>query len=157
MKEGTMSVKFYTTKTKYGCFSNFSRHSFFLESKYYMTSEHYYQAQKFATTDPTYAEQIRNAPNPKEAANLGRATRTPAMRPDWDEVKDDIMRKVVMHKFTNHESCRKTLLGTGNDELIEDSPYDSYWGCGADGRGKNMLGVILMETRETLRKKYQPD
>jgi len=122
-----------------------------------MTSEHYYQSQKFATTDPTYAEEIRNSPNPKTAAELGRATRTPAMRADWDAVKDDIMRKVVLHKFTTSESCRKVLLSTGNEELVEDSPVDSYWGCGSDGRGKNMLGVILMETREALRKKYQPD
>lgn len=149
-----MPIKFYTTKTKWGCFSNFSRHPVTIEGKDYPTSEHYYQAQKFATTDPAYAEKIRNAPNPKAAAELGRAKREPAMRADWDQVKDDVMRKVVRQKFTVHESCRKTLFETGDEELIEDSPVDWYWGCGADGTGKNMLGVILGEIRAELRKKY---
>jgi N-glycosidase YbiA len=151
-------ILFYTTKTKWGCFSNFSRHGFFLDEKYYGTSEAYYQSQKFITTDPAYAEEIRNAPNPKTAALLGRASREgkPSMRTDWDDVKDDIMRKVVMHKFTVHETCRKTLLSTGDDEIVEDTRTsgDAYWGCGTDGKGKNMLGVILMETRQKLRDKY---
>ena len=152
-----MAIKFYTTKTKHGCFSNFSRHPLILDGKFYPTSEHYYQSQKFATVDPAYAEEIRQAPNPKAAAELGRAQRTPAIRSDWETVKDDVMRKVVKHKFTVHEACRKVLLSTKNEELIEDSPVDSYWGCGADGRGKNMLGVILMELRDEFRKNQQPD
>jgi predicted NAD-dependent protein-ADP-ribosyltransferase YbiA (DUF1768 family) len=43
-------------------------------------------------------------------------------------------------------------LETYDEELIEDSPYDSYWGIGPSGNGKNMLGKILMETREYLKK-----
>lgn len=155
-----MAIKFYTTKTKWGCFSNFSRHGFSLDGKDWMTSEHYYQAQKFATTDPAYAEKIRSAPNPKAAAELGRAKREPAMRADWDQVKDDVMRKVVRHKFIVHEACRKVLLSTGDEELIEDTSTsgDAYWGytsyVDGVGVGKNMLGKILMEVRAELRKRY---
>jgi ribA/ribD-fused uncharacterized protein len=148
-----MAIKFYTTKTKWGCFSNFSRHAFSLDGKDWKTSEHYYQAQKFITTDPDYAEKIRKASSPKEAAQLGRANKE-KLRPDWEPIKDDIMRKVVKHKFTVHTSCRKTLFETGEEELIEDSPKDYYWGCGAAGTGKNMLGKILMEVRAELRKRY---
>ena len=152
-----MSIEFYKTKGKFGCFSNFSRHGFFLDDKYYSTSEAYYQSQKFKTTDPSYAEEIRNAPNPKTAAGLGRAKRTPSMRLDWDDVKDNIMRRVVLHKFSVHENCRKILLSTKDEQIVEKSDVDAYWGCGADGRGKNMLGVILMEIRKELRKKYSPN
>jgi predicted NAD-dependent protein-ADP-ribosyltransferase YbiA (DUF1768 family) len=42
-------------------------------------------------------------------------------------------------------------MDTGTEELIEDSPVDYYWGCGADGSGKNMLGKLLMELREELK------
>jgi predicted NAD-dependent protein-ADP-ribosyltransferase YbiA (DUF1768 family) len=28
---------------------------------------------------------------------------------------------------------------------------DSFWGCGSDGKGRNMLGRLLMELRERLR------
>lgn len=150
-------IYFYTTKGPHGCFSNFSRHPFFLDGKFFQTSEHFYQASKFLKTDPSYAEEIRNAPNPKAAAALGRTVRNPPMDPDWDDIKDNVMRRVVMYKFTMHKSCRKTLLSTENAKLVEESDVDSYWGCGADGKGKNMLGIILMETREILKKNYQPD
>jgi len=43
------------------------------------------------------------------------------------------------------------LLSTGDEQIIENSPIDYYWGCGADGSGKNMLGQVLMEIREILR------
>ena len=48
-------------------------------------------------------------------------------------------------------TLRDVLLGTGDEEIVEDSPTDGYWGCGADGKGRNRLGEILMEVRATLR------
>jgi N-glycosidase YbiA len=30
---------------------------------------------------------------------------------------------------------------------VENAPGDYYWGCGANGSGKNMLGKILQEVR----------
>ena len=47
-------LKFYKVNEVYGCFSNFSKHGFELDRKYWPTSEHYFQAQKFAGTE--YAE-----------------------------------------------------------------------------------------------------
>lgn len=41
-------VNFYSTTGEYGCFSNFSRHAIHLKGKRWPTSEHYFQAQKFA-------------------------------------------------------------------------------------------------------------
>lgn len=148
-------IKFYKIKDSYGCFSNFSGHQIIIDNKVYKTSEHRYQSMKFATTDPAYAELIRNAPSPKEAAAFGRTVRTPAMREDWDEVKNNIMKEVLLKKFETHPGIRKILLDTGNEELCENSSTDSYWGCGSDGKGKNMLGVLLQEVREELRKKYE--
>ena len=34
---------------------------------------------------------------------------------------------------------------------------DTFWGCGAEGTGQNMLGVILMEVRAGLRGKGRGD
>jgi ribA/ribD-fused uncharacterized protein len=59
---------------------------------------------------------------------------------------------VVLKKFETHADIRETLLGTGDQELVEKTTGDYYWGCGTNGTGKNMLGKILMETREILRK-----
>ena len=144
-----MSIKFYRTKEQYGSFSNFSRHGFQLDGKFWPTSEHYFQAQKFHEFIE-YEERVRLAPTPKEAANIGRDRSLP-LRKDWEQVKDSIMRKGVLQKFKTHEDIRKILLSTGLEEIIEDSPIDYYWGIGATGTGRNMLGRILMEVRAELK------
>jgi N-glycosidase YbiA len=143
-----MPIYFYSTREEYGCFSNFSSHGFELDGLYWYTSEHYFQAQKFIGTP--HVEQIRLVKAPKDAARMGRE-RTRPLRTDWEKVKDDIMRKTVLCKFTTHADIRKVLLSTGDEEIVENSPIDWYWGCGKDGTGKNILGIILMEIREILR------
>jgi ribA/ribD-fused uncharacterized protein len=57
----------------------------------------------------------------------------------------------VRRKFETHVDLRAMLLDTGDEELVEASPIDFYWGAGGDGSGKNRLGVILMEVRASLR------
>jgi len=73
------------------------------------------------------------------------------VRSDWGQIRNDVMRKVVERKFEFNADIRAVLLSTGDALLVEDSPTDSYWGCGGDRKGKNMLGKILMEVREKLR------
>ena len=147
-----MAIEFYNEgKTPYGCFSNFSKHGFTRGGKAWKTSEHYFQAMKFAGTPRE--EDIRLASKPMDAKNMGndRARSDYPLRPDWDAVKDDIMRRAVRAKFEQNPDIRAVLLGTATEELIEDAHNDPYWGCGADGKGKNMLGKILMEVRDELR------
>jgi ribA/ribD-fused uncharacterized protein len=143
-----MPIYFYTTVDKYGCFSNFSRHGLELDGAYWPTAEHYFQSRKFAGTP--YEQQVARARTPKEAAELGR-TRSVPLRADWECVKDDVMRRAVLRKFETHQSIQDILLSTGDEELVENAPGDYYWGCGADGSGRNQLGKILMEVRAILR------
>lgn len=147
-----MTIYFYTTRGDWGCFSNFSARGFELDGAYWPTSEHYFQAQKFANTP--HCDRIRQLRAPKEAANAGRSRQLP-LRPDWEQVKDDIMRKAVLRKFETHADIREILLATEDEEIVENAPGDYYWGCGKDGSGKNMLGLILMEVREILRSRTQ--
>lgn len=143
-----MPISFYSTRAAYGGFSNFSAHGIELDGRWYRTTEHYFQAQKFAGT--VYAELVREARTPKEAAEMGR-DRTHPLRADWEQVKDDVMRDAVLQKFRTHADLQRELLATGDEQLIEATTNDYYWGCGTNGTGKNMLGVILMETRAELR------
>jgi N-glycosidase YbiA len=83
-------------------------------------------------------------------ARMGRSRARP-LRPDWNEAKDDIMRRAVLRKFETHAGIRDLLLATGDEELVEKTTSDYYWGCGTDGTGTNMLGKILMEVRDILR------
>ena len=148
-----MTIYFYETKEKYGEFSNFSDHGISLDNKWWKTTEHYFQAQKF--TNAEYQETIRMAADPKTAATLGRS-RAVALRADWEQVKDEVMRRAVLAKFQSHRELRALLLATGDEVLVEHAPGDYYWGCGADKSGKNRLGEILQEVRQILRSHALP-
>lgn len=140
-------IKFWTRRQGNFFLSNFYSTLIVLKDRKWGTSEHYYQAMKFKEYD--LQEEIRNLRTPKQAANMGRRKDLP-LRSDWEEVKEDIMREVVWEKFNQNHILKKCLIDTGNAVLIEDSPYDYYWGCGKDNSGKNRLGIILMEIRDKL-------
>lgn len=143
-----MAIYFYKINDEYGCFSNFSHYGFELGGKWWMTSEHYFQAQKFHNTK--YEEMVRLLDNPMKAAEMGRDRNLP-LRKDWEEVKDSVMQKAVMEKFQQNKEIREVLLSTDKESIIEKTTDDYYWGCGKDGSGKNKLGRILMDVREKLR------
>ncbi|NES80134.1 MAG: NADAR family protein [Moorea sp. SIO2B7] len=148
-----MTIYFYSAREQpYGCFSNFSKHGFNLDGFWWATSEHYYQAQKFVTTDRPWFDKIREVKTPKEAAKMGR-NRSHPLRNDWEKVKDNIMQKAVLCKFETHADIREILLNTGDKLIVENSPHDYYWGCGQDGSGKNKLGEVLMAVGAILREK----
>ncbi|CAG8778813.1 7980_t:CDS:1, partial [Acaulospora morrowiae] len=66
----------------------------------------------------------------------------------------DVMLTALRAKFTQNEDLKEILLGTGDSQLVEASPTDSYWGNArkSDGtEGKNMLGILLMQVRDELR------
>ncbi len=143
-----MPIKFYQERDEpYGCFSNFSKHSFMVDGTSWQTVEHYFQAMKFAGTP--HEDAVRFATAPMIAKQMGNDHARP-IRDDWQDVKDDIMRRAVRAKFAQHADICAILLETDSEELIEDAPKDYYWGCGAEGTGKNMLGKILMEVRAEL-------
>lgn len=144
-----MPIYFYSvTEEPYGCFSNFSRHGFALDGVYWLTVEHYFQAQKFP--DTPHVEAIRLAKTPKQAKSMGN-DRSKPLRADWESVKDEIMRQGVLRKFETYADIREILLATDDEHIYEAAPSDYYWGCGADGSGLNRLGEILMDVREILR------
>ncbi|MFE2533116.1 NADAR family protein [Streptomyces sp. NPDC059371] len=143
-----MTIYFYgADEVPYGRFSNFSDHGFDLDGVWWPTSEHYFQAQKFKGT--RHSDLIRRARTPLRAAELGRDSSNP-LRRDWERVKGDVMRRAVATKFRAHADIRDTLLSTGEEEIVEDTTADHYWGRGRTGKGKNMLGRILVRTRNQL-------
>ena len=142
------AIHFYRVHAEYGCFSNFSPHPIRLRGKVWPTSEHYFQAQKFAGTP--HEEEVRQAKSSTIAARMGRSRKRP-LRTDWEAMKDSIMHEVVLAKFTQHADLRTILLATGDSTIVEHTENDAYWGDGGDGSGKNRLGQILMRVRDELR------
>lgn len=123
--------------------SNFYHAPIQYDNCHWYTTEHAYQAAK--TNDPAEKEMIRRAKFPGLAKRLGKSV---TMRPDWEEVKTDLMREIVKAKFDQHDSLREMLLAT-EDLLIEEGNAwgDTFWGV-CNGRGLNTLGNILMELRD---------
>ncbi|MBD2361761.1 NADAR family protein [Anabaena minutissima FACHB-250] len=146
-----MTIYFYKAWQPFGCFSNFSPHGIEIHGSYWSTVEHFYQAQKFVgSVDAVIIPVIRAAKTPEDAAALGRCS-SRRLRLDWDLVKTQVMREAVLKKFLTHSDIREILLSTGNEVLVENSPTDYFWGCGADNTGQNHLGKVLMSVREDLR------
>ncbi len=158
-------VKFFgdNPNKKWWRFSNFAALEVSIGGIIYPTTEHFFQAEKFAYTDPDYAELIREADTPKKAKTLGKSRKHP-IDPEWDrdlsdgrgKVKDGVMREALMHKAFQHPEFLADLSATKNATIIEASPWDAYWGdpnsVGGKKKGKNMLGKLLMETRDKFAK-----
>lgn len=143
---------------KYAFLSNFFGCEVPTRDGCFPSAEAAFQAMK--VVDPaTRAKFLRLSPS--GAKHLGR---TVALRPDWETVKDDIMRSVVASKFAENPYLRASLLETGDAILVEGNTWhDNYWGaCRCDRckakeiTGKNRLGEILMEVRKTLQDQAVP-
>lgn len=133
-----------------------------LDGETWATVEHYYQAQK--SDNWGYRQAIRAAVTPAQAKRLAAAPDGPrrlaksswfrahgkAPRPDWADVKLDIMRRADWAKFSQHGDLARLLLATANAQLIEDSPSDPFWGTGPNGDDANWAGRVLMEVRDRL-------
>lgn len=109
----------------------------------YPTSEHLYQANKALDVDEH--ERIRNQPTPQQAKNAGRSVK---LAPDWEIYKRRIMYEVLRAKFALPE-LKIVLLGTGFRPIHEENPNDAEWSY-LGGRGKDLLGLCLMDIRSEL-------
>ena len=146
----TGPINFYNRGEPYYEFTNFYETMIEIDGKDWLTTEHYFQAQKFVGT--RLVETIRMLERPRQAFDLSRDPRYSRWRrSDWEEVKEDVMYKALQAKFTQHRELGRRLLETKDRKLVEHSPYDSYWGDGGDGSGKNRLGLLLMRLREEMK------
>lgn len=140
--------------------SNFSAFSLTWYGHRFDTVEHAYHWMKFPTEGSPDAEtlaarqrllwKLADAPSAHEAFKLAQDHRD-LRRPDWDDVKADIMRLLLRAKVEQHEYVRRKLLATGDRELVENSWRDDFWGWGPNRTGQNMLGKLWMEVRAELR------
>ena len=141
------TILFYNAGDAYGFLSNFYRAPIDLDGFSWPTTEHYFQAQKFA--DPDQQGAIRAAPSPGAAKELAWSSEM-VCRSDWDAVRDEVMLQALRAKFTQHPDLQAQLLATGDAVLVEHTHRDRYWADGGDGAGLNRLGVLLMAVRAEL-------
>lgn len=128
--------------------SSYSRLGFVLDDSEWPSVEHYYQGMKFE--EPELRESVRTAEHPEKAKQLAESNKA-AIRKDWQQVREVMMTRAVYIKCRTHEAVATALLATGDQQIIETSQYDYYWGCGRDGRGHNTFGKVLMAVRDKLK------
>lgn len=131
--------------------SNFSAFRIGWKHLDFDTAEHLYHWLKFMPNEVGIARKIREARSAHEAFKLAEHYKS-VRRPDWPDVRIDVMRDILRAKVDQHEYVRRKLLETGNRILIENSWRDDYWGWGPNRNGQNKLGKLWMEVREELRK-----
>jgi len=119
--------------------------------------EHGFQAWKAARQDE--AVWVVAAPTAAEAKKRGRQI---APRPNWNEIRREVMLSLLLHKFRQNPELCQRLGGTGDEKLVEGNTWgDMYWGCvqvpasNAVGAplvwsGENYLGKCLMAVRMVL-------
>ena len=113
--------------------------------------EHFYQAAKAINNRDR--DQIRTAASPFEAKRLG--GRLANCRKDWKTYRVTAMRRALALRFHAGAPSSERLLKTGDQALVHDTPWgrtgDPFWGNGRDGRGRNLLGKMLMNQRDALK------
>ncbi len=124
---------------------------FIVDGLSYNSSEHFFQSKKFEYSDPCYFETVRTSPSSNKAHQLGNTRNGGILRPDWDAVKFDVMYQANFEKFSQNEELRKMLIDTGDKKISQLSNNDKFWSVTPNG-GKDLLGKILMNIRETLKK-----
>lgn len=122
--------------------SNFHGAEVHYDGETYPSVEHAFQAAK--TLNLEARANIRKMQHAWQAKSLGRLV---VMRPDWDELKVEVMRDLLARKFMWPVHA-EPLDATGDLLLIEGNTWrDRVWGVYM-GEGQNMLGKLLMDIRQ---------
>lgn len=134
----------------HGChefLSNFAPCKLHYGNLNYNTTEAAFQAAKTTSFEQQFAISIADTPG--QAKRLGRRV---TLRPDWEDIKVNVMTDLLRLKFTKGSEYARMLDDTGQAILVEGTTWhDQTWGvCKCDehkGIGKNLLGQILMQIR----------
>lgn len=108
----------------------------------YTSVEAAFQAQK----EPKRAKEFATPQmDGYKAKKLGRHVN---LRPDWDNIKLDIMKDILKIKFSNPDLAK--MLKSVNEPIVEHNTWnDTYWGVCND-RGENHLGKLLTDIKNSL-------
>jgi ribA/ribD-fused uncharacterized protein len=114
------------------------------EGRVYRSTEAAYQSGKY----PAAERDVFTTLDPDPAKKLSRTK--PYDTAAWETRKERTMREVVWAKFSQNPELAAKLLATG-DKLLEETNWwgDEIWGV-FKGKGENLLGRVLMDTRARL-------
>lgn len=147
-------ISFKKGKEPFLCFNNNVRSNIEYNNEPFKCAEAAWQAQKCANPDERSCFFLLAAP---AARRLGEVVN---VRPDWEEVKYDIMVEVLTAKFEQNKEFREVLLSTEEEEIVFDTTgwHDNTWGMCSCAKcriasSQNLLGKALVQVRTLLREK----
>lgn len=118
---------------EYGFLSNFYPVEIKTELGTFNSTEAAFQAYKC----PQRAKEFEGL-TPDQAKHKGRHVK---LRPDWEDIKLDVMEKVLRIKFSDPTLKQKLINVT--EPIVEDNYWnDTFWGV-CRGAGQNNLGKLL--------------
>jgi ribA/ribD-fused uncharacterized protein len=147
---GQETILFYRVSGEWGFLSNLYLAPVVFEGHLFDCAERAYQFGKAA--DRATARWIVSAPTPSLCAQAAHGLFGWQMKQGWNDNKVQRMEQVLWAKFAANPALARKLLETGDKALVEESNCDAFWGTGrpnarGETKGKNMLGLLLMETR----------
>lgn len=153
------------TDEPYGCLSQWYKGydgHFMLEGTIYFCAEQAMMAAKarYFKDFKSLRAIIAENHSPRRVKELGRGVENFDPH-EWEEIAFDTVVQINLAKFSQNDRLKAILLSTKRAMLAEASPHDRIWGIGLDAsdpkahnpdewQGSNLLGVALMQVRDTL-------
>ena len=143
--------------------SNWTHSPFKIANKTYNCVEQYMMAEKARLfKDTETLAKIMQTSSPAEQKRLGRKVKNFNAN-KWEKVCYDIVLAGNIEKYRQNKDLCEKLLATGDLIFVEASPKDKIWGIGLDADhihatnpkrwlGQNLLGKVLNEARQIIRK-----
>ena len=141
--------------------SNHFKCKFMVDGIVYNCNEQYFKYhQAMYANNKEIADAILSAEDPVTQLKLAKGL-VIQDKEEWQKTAIQIMRQGLAAKFKQNPPLSDFLINTKDSELVEASPYDTFWGVGismkspeiltkSNWKGENHLGTLLMEVRDTL-------
>lgn len=156
-------ICFHKPSEENGFFSNWYKSDFTIDGITYTSMEQYMMHEKATVFhDFEAASRILASSDVAAVKAIGRTVRNYDDRV-WNGLRQIIIYRGLLAKFSQNESLKRELLNTGDSFLAECAVSDRIWGIGlsmydkrrfdiSSWNGQNLLGFALMAVREDLRK-----
>ena len=125
-------------------------------SNFFLTTIHY-AGRKFKSVEHAFQYLLAMNQNRKDLASTVMRCKTGAQAKHackgitgnqiWQDTKVELMKELLQCKYRQSLEFRQALDKTGTKTLIHNVENDSFWGCGEDGDGQNILGKLIEELR----------
>lgn len=118
---------------------------------YFKCIEQYYAYMKLHKSQDELRNKIMGAYDPYKHKYYASSKAGGKERKDQDVKCIDTMRIAIRESYMQNPHRLKYLLDTKKANLVHRADWDDKWGDGKNGKGGNMMGVLTMEFRDSMK------